>query len=930
MEAQVPETVPGPKRIAPTLIAPIRISESPEPEPEPTKRKNSARSSKYYLPLKGRKIETLFYEQPVKADIDLESDENDSNFVAPGLTNFPGERRYVGRRITRFLKDNSQIIDDIQSDRHFATGSASGQLVRVTTEDNQIRYAVKHYGNPDRFLRKYENQSFTVFDFGPSGVKAHRESNKTLKLPWPTANQTKAAIASNSDIQIVRHADRPKNSPPALDLDSNSNHDWDYLLKWNNIDGGDKILPVFGESDDENEYDSETWKEIQAENGPQSKALKSRHQKYLSPDEIKEAIEESIQELVLKWREKVLPKKEATAYRVWRKAKKEKNHRANIKAAQDGIKPLDERISKIREELLKSSMNWTKKDLVRKQVRGSMLQTVMDREDLKWYIKLMGRKEAPAKPLKKVQKPKRVDQQGNELPQENEEEADNEEEIGSSSDEDGFSEDEGDEMDGFIIGDPITLDDPMDTGPDEKDEGDEVSSVTAKTPQKSKLGKRTVVEDSQGDHDVPMSDVVDDYPMTNVMDDAPMPDASDGARYREKGTPDKIKDESKTPGPTVAASPAGTQVFIDLTTSTPSRYSTRDGITVIELESSEDEGDQPTPTPTQSKGKGKALVKEKKKRNQNREYLPESDSEGDGVSESGPGEEDEPVGKDDPVGEDGPSEKNDQGSDSDSADQLVQRYQMLNEMVVEDSESDNYPAFFHLQDVPAITIFDNQMIELQRVSFKNKTKRNGPPVRRLTRLYIAWTFLKKDATGHEKLPNSDLKILKQKNNFFVFLDHLWKILKNTYPKLVASSDTGRDVDFTTSAKPSFGISGSGGAGDSQHRKRKRKEVKEDPNAKATRQQAQHQAKIIQERRELARERGEEVGGGNVVVNYGHKEDLKDILIPEEIAKWGLKPHQITGIQFLWEQVVMGNQEAKLERCGGLLAHTMGLGKTLQV
>jgi SNF2 family DNA or RNA helicase len=39
----------------------------------------------------------------------------------------------------------------------------------------------------------------------------------------------------------------------------------------------------------------------------------------------------------------------------------------------------------------------------------------------------------------------------------------------------------------------------------------------------------------------------------------------------------------------------------------------------------------------------------------------------------------------------------------------------------------------------------------------------------------------------------------------------------------------------------------------------------------------------------------------------------------------VKPHQLNGIQFMWRELI---QDEKREGC--LLAHTMGLGKTMQV
>ncbi|OLY80789.1 Protein CHROMATIN REMODELING 20 [Smittium mucronatum] len=68
----------------------------------------------------------------------------------------------------------------------------------------------------------------------------------------------------------------------------------------------------------------------------------------------------------------------------------------------------------------------------------------------------------------------------------------------------------------------------------------------------------------------------------------------------------------------------------------------------------------------------------------------------------------------------------------------------------------------------------------------------------------------------------------------------------------------------------------------------------------------------------------------ILVNPGHSKSEADVFIPEFLGKW-LKPHQIEGIQFMWRNVVMfhkGYENSQQHGC--VIAHAMGLGKTLQV
>ncbi|XP_030827924.1 helicase ARIP4-like [Strongylocentrotus purpuratus] len=69
--------------------------------------------------------------------------------------------------------------------------------------------------------------------------------------------------------------------------------------------------------------------------------------------------------------------------------------------------------------------------------------------------------------------------------------------------------------------------------------------------------------------------------------------------------------------------------------------------------------------------------------------------------------------------------------------------------------------------------------------------------------------------------------------------------------------------------------------------------------------------------------------GRVLVNVNHPPDDPDIYLPDHIAR-AVKPHQIGGIRFLYDNLVESLQRYKASSgFGCILAHSMGLGKTLQ-
>jgi hypothetical protein len=541
---------PTRKRLAPTNVAPIVQQEDiamdlsePESEPELSIRSKGV-PRKRYLPVKGRKIDSIFYDVEVGEEIPLDYDDKDEfQMVAHGLK-FPGENLRIGRRIRRMLKDNGQILEDLEMG--FATGSAAGLLTR-TTYKGCPRVAIKHYGGCQVTLgfRKYEHQSFSVFDVqSKDAVRVHRQTVKTLPLTWPP-EYSAGVKTTASDIQIVRHADEPSKPQIGLDPNADTNDYWEGLLrKWQNIDGADEELPLFGESDAE--YDLQTWKEMQAEFGPKDKVSgKPRLRMILTEEDVKGAIEDATRELLQTWRQKKLPKLEETAHRLWRRVTKHRLRKFETRKAHDRIAHLEERLDKMKREILLNVGDWRSKDHVRKSAKGILELTIYEREQQKWTIDLLTRKEKPPQPLPKKSKATKDDgkaEPNGERADSDDIEADDEESIGSSSDEDRFNDEEDDEMEGFIVSGPEAGGEPLQVNEELELDSEVEDEDNIKTP------RRRVVKDSQDDE----GDIIMHSPGSD----------------HEDPVETQIKSEHHTP---LATSSKSAPVYIDLTVDSPPR-----------------------------------------------------------------------------------------------------------------------------------------------------------------------------------------------------------------------------------------------------------------------------------------------------------------------------------------------------------------------
>jgi len=111
------------------------------------------------------------------------------------------------------------------------------------------------------------------------------------------------------------------------------------------------------------------------------------------------------------------------------------------------------------------------------------------------------------------------------------------------------------------------------------------------------------------------------------------------------------------------------------------------------------------------------------------------------------------------------------------------------------------------------------------------------------------------------------------------------------------------------------------------RKLRKNPIFEDANARDLREREHKRKEDLEKRRARLQSRLKMSGDSQyeIIINDGKYDEQGFIYVNQQIARH-IKPHQVEGVRFLWNQIV-GDEN---ERQGCLLAHTMGLGKTMQV
>ncbi|EXJ91333.1 hypothetical protein A1O1_04445 [Capronia coronata CBS 617.96] len=300
----------------------------------------------------------IFYRTPV---------ESSDNFVisshAPN-----GRRRDVAKRIRHFLRQD---------------------VIKLPQSKNLIRLPY----SSSRLQESVSEQYFTMFPQPGGQTRVYRVDD----FPEVKKIAGEKNILPGTMALLTEHGSNVNGSPLKDGSDKKSDwHDLDYLLDKYPVAGSDEALPVYGDSGDEGELDEATWQEIQDERNEKARELST-----MTRAQVEAVIDQTVEEMKQDWRNTKMVKAQLKAYRLWMQAAKKKNRRDELDYI-DREKARFERMkNKIRQAVADDI--WRTPAEVKKQCQNIEV-AVFQYEEFEYYNQVLHQDYPPPRPSPKALK----------------------------------------------------------------------------------------------------------------------------------------------------------------------------------------------------------------------------------------------------------------------------------------------------------------------------------------------------------------------------------------------------------------------------------------------------------------------------------------------------------------------------------------------
>ena len=227
-------------------------------------------------------------------------------------------------------------------------------------------------------LRRQDREAIALLPYR-EGI--HQEARSATAVQFRGEKQDAVVVRENAAYLRSGHIPDGQMQQPA--------GEWEFLVQ-KHKSKEDELLPVYGESDfDEAEGLTQT-SDIDGEEGAEEQA----DSRFVDQDRVVELIEDAIQQYTTDWIDS-LPELEAKkAWTVWKKTKQSRTLReALIQSAQAKMEHLTTRLNKMKAEMLQHT--WQSEQSILKAC-GTLEVTVEDREEQRWMVTVWKRRQEPA------------------------------------------------------------------------------------------------------------------------------------------------------------------------------------------------------------------------------------------------------------------------------------------------------------------------------------------------------------------------------------------------------------------------------------------------------------------------------------------------------------------------------------------------------
>lgn len=337
--------VKGKKKITPTFVS--AIQETPAAGP----------AEDSYLSSSAIPLQDVFYHRINTEFVDdaiyrVLADDKSDNFSISGPGRFSkGQVLGVARHLKFFLGQGVEVLPK--------TGSR-----------------VKFPYNRRRMYKAYSEEYFTLFPRDQGRVGVFRAQD------FPEIHSLRTEFTRRSGAQARQYIG------PEVRANASS---WNYLVDKYPVEDSDEGLPLYGESGDEG-VDEETWREIEDEAAERDRLAPGIG---MTSDQVEASIKDVIEEMRQEWLKTKRAKIQLRAYRMWMKAAKNKDRRQEIETIKYWKDHFLERTETIKATL--AEVPWNNPAELKRQCQTIEL-TVFQLEEYKYYGQVMLQDTPPERP----------------------------------------------------------------------------------------------------------------------------------------------------------------------------------------------------------------------------------------------------------------------------------------------------------------------------------------------------------------------------------------------------------------------------------------------------------------------------------------------------------------------------------------------------